>query len=109
MGLWAKSVVIFGSVSNVEVGRYKCHTGIGLETIPHEGMAHADIYRRPMPELPKRPHRQTRQNGPQLPALPVPESGLYGLGHMRLCWLIRRDLKSMLWKRVSSTAYAGLL
>jgi hypothetical protein len=35
--------------------------------------------------------------------------GLSGLDHMRLCWLMCRALKSMLWEQVSSTAYAGLL
>jgi hypothetical protein len=48
--------------------------------------------------------RQSRSHrGERIPqALCAPD-------HMRLCWLMRRALKSILLERVSSTAYVGLL
>jgi hypothetical protein len=64
---------ILGSVSKVEVGWDRCHTGSCVESVPTQGVPHDDIYRSPMPSLPKGSSCQARYNGPRNPAVPVPE------------------------------------
>ena len=61
------AVLPVGSVSKVEVSCDCCHTGPCVDSVPTQGVAHADIYRRPLPSLPKRPNRQTWQNCPRNP------------------------------------------
>ena len=62
-----------GGVLIVEMDRNRCQNGPGLDTILHQGVAHADVHCRSMSSLSLRSSGQTRQNRPRHPALPVPE------------------------------------
>jgi hypothetical protein len=62
-----------GGVLIVEMDRNRCQNGPGLDTIPHQGVAHADVHCRSMSSLSSRSSCQTRQNRLRHPALPVPE------------------------------------